>query len=69
MENPATWGTAEHIVNNTYADWCDAREQDICGLSLARQITDALRAEGMLVGEVKDEYTPRHATPEPPPFT
>lgn len=47
MENPATWGEAEHIVNKTINAFF-ARDLDICGLSLEKQITDALRQAELL---------------------
>jgi hypothetical protein len=48
MENPATWGPAEKVVDEAHAKWYDARERGIIGLSLARTITDALREAGLL---------------------
>lgn len=55
MENPATWGRAEHIVQDVLRRREDSRASGEfrCGLSLARQITDALRAEGLLAAEDK----------------
>lgn len=45
-ENPSTWGQAENAV------WQVLRDQDkdveVVGLSLVRQITDALRGQGLL---------------------
>lgn len=62
MENPATWGPAEKIVHDVL------NEQDnilprlrpspgevLCGLSLERQITDALREAGLLKEEHGEE--------------
>lgn len=63
MENPMTWGEAEKIVSRVLD------EQDnilprlrppsgevLCGLSLPRQITDALRKAGLLKeGNEKEE--------------
>jgi hypothetical protein len=48
MENPATWGPAEKVVDDAYERWFRLRSQGYCGLSLARQITDALREAGLL---------------------
>jgi hypothetical protein len=55
MENPATWGPAERIVQKILDEFFDNQakpitdeSKTICGLSLERQITDALRAEGLL---------------------
>jgi len=46
MENPATWGEAEKIVDRILEQaW---RNEAPCGLSLNRQITDALRLAGLL---------------------
>lgn len=48
MENPRTWGPAERVVNETWIDWEVDRANGVIGLSLARRITDALRAAGLL---------------------
>lgn len=48
MENPDTWGKAERVVHDAYIDWEVDRANELCGLSLARRITNALRAEGLL---------------------
>lgn len=55
MENPASWGKAEHVVDNVLGEWWANREKQmtdptkrITGPSLARQITDALREAGLL---------------------
>lgn len=52
MENPATWGPAEKIVQEVYVNWIESMEKPaderIAGLSLYRQITDALREAGLL---------------------
>ena len=57
MENPATWGEAERIVEGVLISFFenqDRRPADpvkiLCGLSLERQITDALRGAGLLGG-------------------
>jgi hypothetical protein len=44
MENPATWGEPERIVQNVL----DAFHEVMTGLSLPRRITDGLRAQGYL---------------------
>jgi hypothetical protein len=49
MENPATWGRAEGIISRAYAEWSESRNKGIIGLSLARQIADALRDAGLLI--------------------
>jgi hypothetical protein len=58
MENPATWGRAERIVRNVLTNFYDNQARAVTdpakimvGLSLERQITDALRAEGLLHAE------------------
>jgi hypothetical protein len=48
MENPMTWGEAERIVDTEYKRWWRDREDGMCGLSLARRVTDALRDAGLL---------------------
>jgi hypothetical protein len=53
MENPQTWGLAEHVVNralNEHARLTSERTP-VAGLSVVRKITDALRAEGLLKDE------------------
>lgn len=52
MENPATWGKAEHIIHDTYEAAFTAQLQGHVGGSIAMQIANALRAEGLLVEEV-----------------
>ena len=54
-ENPATWGRAEHIVNKVLDDHFThshrviaGEEEPVIGLSLVRQITDALREASLL---------------------
>ena len=53
MENPDSWGPAEHTVNRVLHERQVNRERPVeehrFGLSLVRLITDALRAEGLLV--------------------
>lgn len=54
MENPATWGRAERIVNNVLDSYAvdqvrPEEHRTVIGLSVERQITDALRAEGLLL--------------------
>lgn len=52
MENPVTWGKAEHVVQEALARVRRNEEQPHgqrrYGLSVARQITDALREAGLL---------------------
>jgi hypothetical protein len=50
MENPATWGKAEHIVDGVLESHFEAMTSAdlVTGPSLTRRITDALRAEGLL---------------------
>ena len=48
MENPATWGQPERIVDKAVDDAYQNRKAGLIGLSLTRQITDALRAAGLL---------------------
>jgi hypothetical protein len=64
MENPATWGRAEHIVDDVLAnDDANRRkppEQMLVGASRAKQICDALRAEGLLTDA--DDTVSKHLT-------
>jgi hypothetical protein len=48
VENPATWTPAERIVREVMRRPQYRDGQPIIGLSLERQITDALRAAGLL---------------------
>lgn len=50
MENPATWGPAEQVIRKVLDDdhQLSLSPEPICGLSLERRITDALRAAGLL---------------------
>ena len=49
MENPQTWGAAEKVVARALAEAELRREKGTPGLSVARQITDALRDSGLLL--------------------
>lgn len=62
MENPMTWGKAEKIVSRVLDEQDNILPRvrppsgDIfCGLSLPRQITDALRNAGLLKEENEKE--------------
>jgi hypothetical protein len=48
MENPATWGRAERVVSDALEAALKARDEGYVGFSTPRQITDALRREGLL---------------------
>jgi hypothetical protein len=52
MENPSTWGEAEHIVYDTLlAIHNDDMEELTVGTSPARRVTDALRAAHLLMDD------------------
>ena len=58
MENPNTHGMAEKVVRKVLDEFFENQERPItdpakviCGLSLERQITDALRESGLLLGK------------------
>jgi hypothetical protein len=57
MENPATWGPAEKIVDEilgrAFLNIGKPPEERVIGLSLPRQITDALR-EAKLLEEIQE---------------
>lgn len=58
MENPATWGKAEHTVSQVLDEFFANQERTItdpaiCGPSLERLITNALREAGLLLKEEK----------------
>ncbi len=49
-ENPQTWSEAERIVDRVLTDHAEnmRRPDPLIGLSVVRQITDALRRAGLL---------------------
>ena len=51
MENPATWSDAERVVHKALSRWQNEVASGAIGLSAARTVTDALRAEGLLKEE------------------
>lgn len=55
MENPATWGVAENVIHDAIVKDHYAKQEKpgLCGLSLPRQIADALRKAGLLKEEEK----------------
>jgi len=57
MENPATWTEAERVAGEAYGKWCRAQEDGLAGLSVARMITDALRAAGLLRKEPEESVS------------
>ena len=52
MENPATWGEAEKVIQRVHQDWLENLHKPagerVIGLSLYRQVADALREAGLL---------------------
>lgn len=56
MENPATWGAAERIIHSVRVQHEEMMhlKVPVFGLSLERQITDALRQAGLLREETDD---------------
>lgn len=62
MENPATWGPAEHAVQDVLDRYRVGQNNEVCGLSLARQITDALREQGLLNDTTEHVKTRRRYT-------
>lgn len=51
MENPATWGKAERVINDALYAADRAQLAGRVGFSRARQITLALRNAGLLTEE------------------
>lgn len=51
VENPQGWGKAERIVCDALEQGLRARDEGLVGLSIPRQITDALRKAGLLKEE------------------
>jgi hypothetical protein len=58
MENPATWGAAERIVHEVIMKHFSAERirGGFCGLSLERQITDALREAGQIQASTPPDF-------------
>lgn len=54
MENPATWGRAEHVIADAMSQADKYMKMGVVGLSSVRQIADALREAGLL-RDPKDE--------------
>jgi hypothetical protein len=48
VENPATWGRPEKVIDKAWDEWCQSIEDEVCGPSLPWMIADALRKEGLL---------------------
>jgi hypothetical protein len=48
MENPATWGPAEKVVDKVIREVYENRRAGITGLSMVRRVTDGLREAGLL---------------------
>lgn len=57
MENPATWGKAEKIIDKAHQDFWTDRASGNYGLSLPRRIADALREAGLLRDETQGEFS------------
>lgn len=53
MENPATWGKAEHVISDAYGEYHIAQNRGVIGASLVRCIADALRKHGLLIENEK----------------
>ncbi len=51
MENPATWGQAEKVIDRVLSEKNNILPEFHCGLSLTRRIADALRDAGLLEEE------------------
>ena len=49
MENPQTWGLAEHVVADAMQKHEIAREKGVVGISVMMAICNALREAGLLV--------------------
>ena len=56
MENPATWGAAERVVHDVITEHFAHQDagETLCGLSLERQITDAMRKAGLIEVPAED---------------
>lgn len=69
-ENPMTWGNAEHVVDKAIRDAGEAHQAGMIGLSLVRQITDALRESCHLRGDDEAAHlfysNPEHLRPAGP---
>lgn len=67
MENPSSHGKAEHVVSDAIKrhDQVMAESPGLCGLSLTRTITDALRKEGLLLEDGIEEQTEEYGIRTP----
>jgi hypothetical protein len=54
-ENPASWGKAERVVSEAIRSARQAHAELVVGLSEVMQITNALRAAGLLKEEAEEE--------------
>lgn len=70
MENPSSWTLAEYVVDEVLQRYYAVREDGdiLCGWSLAMQITNALRAEGLLAPYEAPEVSHLTVHPEPAKF-
>jgi hypothetical protein len=55
MENPATWGKAEKVIDQAHKDYWKARKDGVIGWSLIHTIAEALREAGLLRDEDQGE--------------
>lgn len=55
VENPQSWGVAEHVVQGVLNECAERDRTLVVGLSRARMICDALRRAGLLREEEAGE--------------
>ena len=48
MENPASWGDVEKVIDQAYRDWHDAHTRGYIGASLPMTIANRLREAGLV---------------------
>lgn len=48
MENPATWGDVEKIIDAAHREWADAQERGVIGSSFAMLCANRLREAGWI---------------------
>jgi hypothetical protein len=51
MENPASWGPLEHLIEECIRDHSIAQARGVVGASLPMYIANTLRAEGYINAE------------------
>lgn len=71
MENPATWGELERVIDRAIRDWQQAQRDGVIGSSQPAAIARALRSAGLVTAAAAEPERPlqeNEPRPGPPPF-